>query len=66
MALVLAALGLYLYLVEFPAKQSQEQQESAKRKLVTLEEQAALAGTISYELLTSLGSRLPRIYQQAE
>ena len=40
MALVLAALGLYLYLVEFPAKQSQEQQESAKRKLVTLDEQA--------------------------
>ena len=40
MALVLAALGFYLYLVEFPAKQSQEQQESAKRKLVSLEEQA--------------------------
>ena len=34
MALVLAALGLYLYLVEFPAKQSQEQQESAKKKVV--------------------------------
>ncbi len=36
MALVLAALGLYLYLVEFPAKQSQEQQESAKKKVVKL------------------------------
>lgn len=34
--------------------------------LVTLDEQAALAGTISYELLTSLGSRLPRIYHRAE
>jgi alanine racemase len=33
---------------------------------VTLDEQAALAGTISYELLTALGSRLPRLYQQAE
>src|SRR6476660_5289965 len=40
MALVLAALGLYLYLVEFPAKQSQEQQESAKKKVVSVEEQA--------------------------
>jgi alanine racemase len=30
--------------------------------VVTLEEQAALAGTISYELLTSLGDRLPRRY----
>ncbi|HEX5549860.1 MAG TPA: DUF4340 domain-containing protein, partial [Nitrospira sp.] len=40
MALVLAALGLYLYLVEFPAKQSEEQQESAKKKLVNVEEQA--------------------------
>lgn len=29
---------------------------------VSLDEQAALAGTISYELLTSLGSRLPRRY----
>ncbi|HEX3926497.1 MAG TPA: alanine racemase [Gemmatimonadales bacterium] len=34
--------------------------------LVSLEEQAALAGTISYELLTSLGPRLPRCYQRAE
>lgn len=34
--------------------------------LVTLDEQAALAGTISYELLTALGSRLPRIYHRAE
>ncbi len=29
---------------------------------VTLDELATLAGTISYELLTSLGSRLQRIY----
>ena len=40
MALVLAALGLYLYLVEFPAKQSQEREESAKKKILTLDEQA--------------------------
>ncbi len=33
---------------------------------VTLDEQAALAGTISYELLTAIGSRLPRIYHRAE
>jgi alanine racemase len=34
--------------------------------IVTLEEQAALAGTINYELLTSLGPRLPRRYHRAE
>jgi alanine racemase len=34
--------------------------------LVTLEEQAALAGTISYEMLTSLGPRLPRRYPNYE
>ena len=34
--------------------------------LVTLEEQAALAGTVSYELLTSLGQRLPRRYPNHE
>jgi alanine racemase len=33
---------------------------------VSLDEQAALAGTISYELLTALGDRLPRIYHRAE
>ena len=32
--------------------------------LVTLEEQAALAGTIPYELLTALGPRLPRLYRR--
>jgi alanine racemase len=32
---------------------------------VSLDEQAALAGTISYELLTALGPRLPRRYHQA-
>lgn len=30
--------------------------------LVSLDEQAALAGTISYELLTALGTRIPRRY----
>lgn len=31
---------------------------------VSLEEQAALAGTIGYELLTALGPRLPRLYRR--
>lgn len=31
--------------------------------LVTLDEAATLAGTVSYELLTSLGKRVPRIYR---
>jgi alanine racemase len=31
--------------------------------IVSLDQQASAAGTISYELLTSLGGRLPRRYQ---
>lgn len=31
--------------------------------IVSLDEQARAAGTISYELLTALGSRLPRRYR---
>ncbi|MEP6589786.1 MAG: alanine racemase [Gemmatimonadota bacterium] len=34
--------------------------------IVALDEQAALAGTISYEVLTTLGSRLPRRYLPRE
>jgi len=40
MAVVLVALGLYLYLVEFPAQQTQERQESTKKKVVTLDERS--------------------------
>lgn len=40
MALVLTALGLYLYLVEFPTQQSQEREESIKKKVLPMEEQA--------------------------
>ncbi len=40
MALVLTALGLYLYLVEFPAKESQEREATTKKKLLTVDEQA--------------------------
>jgi alanine racemase len=32
--------------------------------LVTLDRQASAAGTISYELLTRLGSRVPRRYER--
>jgi hypothetical protein len=39
MALILAALGLYLYLVEFPTKQSHEREESAKKKVLDVDEQ---------------------------
>lgn len=40
MALVLAGLGLYVYLVEFPAKRTEEREEIIKKKVLTLEEQA--------------------------
>ncbi|MFL5515126.1 MAG: alanine racemase, partial [Gemmatimonadales bacterium] len=34
--------------------------------LVSLDQQAQAAGTISYELLTGIGSRIPRRYRRAE
>jgi len=37
MTLVLAGLGLYLYLVEFPAEERQERQEHARTKVLLLE-----------------------------
>ena len=40
MALVLAALGLYLYLVEFPTKESQEREASAKKKVLAIDQEA--------------------------
>lgn len=40
MALVLAGLGLYLYVVEFPAKESQEREKAVKKKVLPFEEQA--------------------------
>ena len=33
--------------------------------IVSLDQQARAAGTISYELLTALGSRLPRLYSSS-
>jgi len=43
MAIVLAGLGLYLYTVEFPAKEQQEQQETTRKKVLLLE-QSAITG----------------------
>lgn len=40
MAIVLAGLGLYVYTVEFPAQRSEQRQETAKKKVLTVEEQA--------------------------
>lgn len=34
--------------------------------VISLDEQASLAGTVSYELLTALGDRLPRRYTRSE
>jgi uncharacterized protein DUF4340 len=43
MALVLAGLGLYLYIVEFPAKETQEHQAAAQKKVLLLD-QASITG----------------------
>jgi hypothetical protein len=40
LALVFTSLGLYLYLVEFPAKESEERAETEKKKVLTVAEQA--------------------------
>jgi hypothetical protein len=40
MALMLAGLGAYLYFVEFPAKDVQERQESAQKKVLSFDQQA--------------------------
>jgi hypothetical protein len=40
MAIVLAGLGLYLYVVEFPAKEREERQETADKKVMPLDEHA--------------------------
>ena len=46
MAIVLAGLGLYLYAVEFPAKEAQERQETARKKVLSLDQQAINGLTI--------------------
>ena len=43
MALVLAGLGLYLYVVEFPAKETQEHQAAVQKKVLLLD-QASITG----------------------
>lgn len=43
MALVLAGLGLYLYIVEFPAKETEERQAMAQKKVLLLD-QASITG----------------------
>jgi uncharacterized protein DUF4340 len=42
---MLTALGLYLYLVEFPAQKFEEREEAAKKKVLTVEEQAITSFT---------------------
>jgi hypothetical protein len=43
MALILVGLGLYLYVVEFPAKETEERQETARSKVLLLD-QASITG----------------------
>ncbi len=54
MAAILVGLGLYLYTVEFPAKQAEEQEAVVKKKVLSLDEQAltSLTFTTDRESLT--------------
>jgi hypothetical protein len=59
MALILAALGLYLYFVELPAKESQEREESVKKKVLTIEEQAITSLTFKTDREELVFERTP-------
>lgn len=50
MALVLGGLGLYLYLVEFPAKETEERQAVEKKKVLLLDQQALTGLTFKTDL----------------
>ena len=59
MALVLSVLGLYLYLIEFPAKESQEREATTKNKLLTVDEHALTSLTFKTDREELVFERTP-------
>ncbi len=59
MALVLSVLGLYLYLIEFPAKESQEREAATKNKLLTVDEHALTSLTFKTDREELVFERTP-------
>ena len=59
MALVLAGLGLYLYAVELPQRESHEQQETADKKVLLLDQQTLTGLTVKTDRHELVFARTP-------
>jgi hypothetical protein len=59
MALVLAGLGLYLYTVELPQQESHEQQETADKKVLLLDQQTLTGLTVKTDRHELVFARTP-------
>ena len=59
MMLVLAGLGLYLYVIEFPQKESHERQDTADKKLLLLDQETISGLTIKADRHELVFARTP-------
>lgn len=60
MVLVLAGLGLYLYIVEFPEKESQERQDTADKKVLLFDQETLSGLTIKTDQYELVFVRMPQ------
>jgi len=60
MVLVLAGLGLYLYIVEFPQKESQERQDTADKKVLLFDQETLSGLTIKTDQHELVFARIPQ------
>jgi len=60
MVLVLAGLGLYLYIVEFPEKESQERQDTADKKVLLFDQETLSGLTIKTDQYELVFARMPQ------
>lgn len=60
MVLVLAGLGLYLYMVEFPEKESQERQDTADKKVLLFDQETLSGLTIKTDQYELVFVRMPQ------
>lgn len=60
MVLVLAGLGLYLYIVEFPEKESQERQDRADKKVLLFDQETLSGLTIKTDQYELVFVRMPQ------
>jgi len=60
MVLVLAGLGMYLYIVEFPEKESQERQDTADKKVLLFDQETLSGLTIKTDQYELVFVRMPQ------